>query len=114
VGEKMDWIWDITHHNKEGFKLPDGNIVHTVYADVTDMHKSMNSTVARDAYIKMQSQLLYNNDCACFLIEKDVNKSQNIKWTVTVDKKRISHQKIRLISPDLFSALYEIQRSNKL
>jgi hypothetical protein len=101
----MDWIWDITHHNKEGFKLPDGNIVHTVYADVTGRHKTMNSAVAREAYIKMQSQLLYDNDCACFLIENASRKSQNIEWAVTVDGKRISHSKIRLISPDLFYSL---------
>jgi hypothetical protein len=72
----------------------------------------MNSACARDAYIKMQSQLLYDNDCACFLIEKDVNKSQNIRWTVTVDNKRISHQKIRLIIPDLFYNLITLPEFN--
>jgi hypothetical protein len=104
----MNHTWDITFHREEGFKLPDGNIVHTVYADLTDKHKNMNSAVARETYIKMQSQLLYDNDCACFLVEKDIYKSQNVKWTVTVDGKRISHHKIRLISPDLFSKLYHL------
>ena len=48
---------------------------------------------------------MYNDDCACFLVEAIAKKSQNITWSTTVDKKRVSHKRIRRVSLDHF---YEI------
>lgn len=53
----------------------------------------------------MQSQLLDDDDCACFLVEAIAKKSQNIKWSTTVDGKSVSHKKIRRVSLDQFYAL---------
>ena len=65
----------------------------------------MNSSAAGKTYIKMQSQLLDDDDCACFLVEAIARKSQNIKWSTTVDGKSVSHKKIRRVSLDQFYAL---------
>jgi hypothetical protein len=65
----------------------------------------MNSSAAGKTYIKMQSQLLDDDDCACFLVEAIAKKSQNIKWSTTVDGKSVSHKKIRRVSLDQFYAL---------
>lgn len=65
----------------------------------------MNSASSGKTYIKMQSQLLDDDDCACFLVEAIAQKSQNIKWETTVDQKRVSHRRIRRVSLDRFYAL---------
>ena len=59
----------------------------------------------RSTYIKMQNQLLSDDDCACFLVEAIAQKSQNIKWETTVDGKRVSHKRIRRVSLDQFYAI---------
>ena len=68
-------------------------------------HNTMNSASAGKTYIKMQSQLLDDDDCACFLVEAIAQRSQNIKWETTVDQKRVSHRRIRRVSLDQFYAL---------
>ncbi len=65
----------------------------------------MNSAAVGKTYIKMQSQLLDDDDCAYFLVEAIAKKSQNIKWSTTVDGKSVSHKKIRRVSLDQFYAL---------
>ena len=53
----------------------------------------------------MQNQLLNDDDCACFLVEAIAQRSQNIKWETTVDKKKVGHKLIRRVSIDKFYAL---------
>ena len=53
----------------------------------------------------MQNQLLTDDDCACFLVEAIAQRSQNIKWETTVDKKKVGHKLIRRVSLDQFYAL---------
>ena len=65
----------------------------------------MNSASASKTFIKMQNQLLNDDDCACFLVEAIAQRSQNIKWETTVDKKKVSHKLIRRVSIDEFYAL---------
>lgn len=65
----------------------------------------MNSSSAGKTYIKMQNQLLQNDDCACFLVEAIAKKSQNVKWTTTVNGSSVSHKRIRRVSMDQFYAL---------
>ena len=97
--------WDVIFHKDEGIQLPDGDVVHTVYVEMKNKHNTMNSSAAGKTYIKMQSQLLDDDDCACFLVEAIAKKSQNIKWSTTVDGKSVSHKKIRRVSLDQFYAL---------
>lgn len=68
-------------------------------------HNTMNSSSASKTFIKMQAQLLENDDCACFLVEAIASNSQNIKWETTVDKKKVGHKLIRRVSIDKFYEL---------
>lgn len=97
--------WDVIFQVPEGITLPEGDIVHTVYVEMKNKHNTMNSAAAGKTYIKMQSQLLDDDDCACFLVEAIAKKSQNIKWSTTVDGKSVSHKKIRRVSLDQFYVL---------
>ena len=97
--------WDVIFHKEDGIQLPEGDVVHTVYVEMKNKHNTMNSSAAGKTYIKMQSQLLDDDDCACFLVEAIAKKSQNIKWSTTVDGKSVSHKKIRRVSLDRFYAL---------
>ena len=71
----------------------------------------MNSASAGKTFIKMQNQLLTDDDCACFLVEAIAQKSQNIKWETTVDKKKVGHKLIRRVSIDQFYSLVTEQEN---
>lgn len=62
---------------------------------------NMLNAVQKAAY-GMQNQLLNDDDCACFLVEVIAQRSQNIKWETTVDKKKVGHKLIRRVSLDQF------------
>lgn len=102
-GTKGGWdvIWDVP----SGVTLPDGSVVHRVYVELKNKHNTMNSASAGKTYIKMQSQLLEDDDCACFLVEAIAKRSQNIKWKTTVDGKKVEHKCIRRVSIDQFYAM---------
>ena len=97
--------WDVIFEDKAGIALPGGDKVKTVYVEMKNKHNTMNSASAGKTYIKMQHQLLEDDDCACFLVEAIAQKSQNIKWETTVDGKKVSHKRIRRVSLDQFYAL---------
>lgn len=97
--------WDVIYKKAEGIVLPDGDIVHTLYVEMKNKHNTMNSASSAKTYIKMQSQLLEDDDCACLLVEAIAKRSQNIKWTTKVDGKNVQHRRIRRVSMDQFYAL---------
>lgn len=97
--------WDVIYQNSDGIELPDKSLVHTVYVEMKNKHNTMNSASAGKTFIKMQNQLLNDDDCACFLVETIAQQSQNIKWETTVDKKKVGHKLIRRVSIDRFYAL---------
>lgn len=97
--------WDIIYRHPDGISLSTGDHVHTVYVEMKNKHNTMNSTSASKTYIKMQDQLLRDDDCACFLVEAIAKRSQDIKWETTVDKRKVSHRLIRRVSLDRFYAM---------
>ena len=97
--------WDVIYTNPDGIALPDGSVVHTVYVEMKNKHNTMNSSASGKTFIKMQNQLLKDDDCACFLVEAIAKKSQNIKWETSVDGQRMGHRLIRRVSLDQFYAL---------
>lgn len=97
--------WDVIYQDEDGIILPDGDMVHTVYVEMKNKHNTMNSASAGKTYIKMQNQLLSDDDCACFLVEAIAQKSQNIKWETSVDGGRVAHKRIRRVSLDRFYAI---------
>lgn len=100
-----DGGWDVIYTNPNGIVLPDGITVHTVYVEMKNKHNTMNSAASGKTFIKMQNQLLQDDDCACFLVEAIAKKSQNIKWETTVDGTKVGHKLIRRVSMDQFYAL---------
>ncbi|MCD8378316.1 MAG: Eco47II family restriction endonuclease [Candidatus Gastranaerophilales bacterium] len=97
--------WDVIYKNTDGIQMPEGDIVHTVYVEMKNKHNTMNSASSAKTYIKMQGQILEDDDCACLLVEAIAKRSQNIKWTTKVDGKNVQHRLIRRVSMDRF---YEI------
>ena len=85
--------------------MPDGDTVHTLYVEMKNKHNTMNSASSAKTYIKMQGQILEDDDCACFLAEAIAKKSQNMKWTTKVDGKNVQHRLIRRVSMDQFYAI---------
>lgn len=94
--------WDVIFKKPNGIKLPTGEVVSTVYVEMKNKHNTMNSASAGKTYIKMQGQLLSDDDCACFLVEAIAKKSQNISWAVSVDGTKQKHKRIRRVSMDEF------------
>ncbi len=97
--------WDVIYKNPDGIQMPDGDVVHTLYVEMKNKHNTMNSASSAKTYIKMQGQILEDDDCACLLVEAIAKKSQNIKWATKVDGKNVQHRLIRRVSMDRF---YEI------
>ena len=97
--------WDVIVEDPAGIQLATGDCVHTIYVEMKNKHNTMNSASGRRTYMKMQNQLLRNDDCACFLVEAIAKNSQDIKWETTVDRQRVSHRLIRRVSLDRFYAL---------
>ncbi len=97
--------WDVIYENSNGITLPEGDIVHKIYVEMKNKHNTMNSASASKTYIKMQDQLLKDDDCACYLVEAIAKKSQNIKWETSVNGNKVSHKRIRRVSIDQFYAL---------
>ena len=94
--------WDVIYRNPEGIVMPEGDVGHTLYVEMKNKHNTMNSASSAKTYIKMQSQILDDDDCACFLVEAIAKHSQNIKWTTKVDGKNVQHRRIRRVSMDQF------------
>ena len=80
-------------------------MVSRVYVEMKNKHNTMNSSAAGKTFIKMQSQILADDDCACFLVEVIAKQSQNIAWAVTVDSLQNKHRRIRRVSIDKFYSI---------
>lgn len=100
-----DGGWDIIYSNKYGKNISDIGNIKTIYVELKNKHNTMNSSSSSKTYIKMQNQLLNDDNCACFLVEVISPHSQNITWDTTVDGKKCKHKLIRRVSIDKF---YEI------
>ena len=97
--------WDVIVTIPDGYSPSKGNTVHKIYVEMKNKHNTMNSSAAGKTYIKMQNQILRDDDSTCFLVEAIAKHSQNIAWQTTVDGEKISNSKIRRVSIDKF---YEI------
>ncbi len=97
--------WDVIFTKDSGINMPDGDKVKTVYVEMKNKHNTMNSASSGKTYIKMQGQLLSDDDCACLLVEAIAKRSQNITWAVSVDGTKQKHRRIRRLSMDEFYKL---------
>ena len=90
-----------------GWRVPESgfdivNEERHIYVELKNKHNTMNSASSQKTYLKMQSQLLADDQATCMLVEVIARKSQNIKWTTTVDGRQYSHDRIRRVSIDKF------------
>ena len=69
--------WDVIFTRDNGILLPEGDKVKTVYVEMKNKHNTMNSSASGKTYIKMQGQLLSDDDCACFLVEAIAGEAHN-------------------------------------
>lgn len=97
--------WDVIFRPNKDITLPDKDVVKTVYVEMKNKHNTMNSASSSKTYMRMQGQLLSDDDCACFLVEAIAKRSQNIAWAVSVDGARQRHRRIRRVSMDEFYSL---------
>ena len=70
----------------------------------------MNSSSAKSTFLRMVNTATQNYTNCCALVEVIPKKSQNVKWTMTVDKEFFESERIRRISIDKF---YEIVTGDK-
>ena len=94
--------WDVIFTKDDRIEVPECGSVKTVYVEMKNKHNTMNSESSAKTYMKMQGQLLKDDDCACFLVEAIAKKSQNIAWSVSVDGTKQKHRRIRRVSMDEF------------
>ena len=96
--------WDVIFTNKKGIEL-EGEKVGTIYVEMKNKHNTMNSSASARTFMRMQGQLLNDNNCACCLVEVIAKKSQNIPWVISLDGQKQKYPRIRRVSIDKF---YEI------
>jgi hypothetical protein len=94
--------WDVIFTRESGIEVPECGKVGTIYVEMKNKHNTMNSASSAKTYMKMQGQLLADDDCSCFLVEAIAKRSQNITWSVSVDGVKQKHRRIRRVSMDEF------------
>ena len=94
--------WDVIVSKEKQIEIPECGNVKTIYVEMKNKHNTMNSASSAKTYMKMQGQLLSDDDCACFLVEAIAKKSQNITWAVSGDGTKQKHRRIRRVSMDEF------------
>ena len=94
--------WDVIFSPEGGADVPECGNVKTIYVEMKNKHNTMNSASSAKTYMKMQGQLLADDDCACFLVEAIAKRSQNTAWAVSVDGVKQKHRRIRRVSMDEF------------
>lgn len=91
------------HVPRAGFDIVNDTL--HIYAELKNKHNTMNAASAKSTYIKMQNQLLHDDQAVCMLVEVIARKSQNEKWNITMDNQTFSHDRIRRVSIDKFYGL---------
>ncbi|HET3391089.1 TPA: Eco47II family restriction endonuclease [Streptococcus pneumoniae] len=105
-----DGGWDVIFENTNGIIMPDGSRVSRVYVEMKNKHNTMNSASSGKTFIKIQNQLLQDDDSECFLVKAIAKNSQNIKWEPKVDGQKMGHKYIRRVSLDQFYSLVTGQK----
>lgn len=88
---------------KEGFDVENDNL--HIYVELKNKHNTMNSASSQKTYMKMQAKLLDDDQATCYLVEAISKKSKNETWSITLDKRPRSHNRIRRMSMDKFYEL---------
>lgn len=92
--------WEVPANGVTGFDVQ--NPSRHIYAELKNKHNTMNSASSSKTYMKMQGQILSDDQSVCMLVEVIAKKSQNKKWEVSIDKRKFAHNNIRRVSIDQF------------
>jgi eco47II restriction endonuclease len=76
-----------------------------LFIEMKNKHNTLNSSSATALYLKMQNKILKDDRATCYLVEIIAPNSQDITWTITINKEQFSHERIRRISVDRFYEL---------
>jgi len=93
---------------KQGFDII--NDIDKIYVEMKNKHNTMSSSSSQKTFMRMQSQLIKDNQSKCYLVEVIAKNSQNIVWQVSLDGTSTSNENIRRVSIDKF---YEIVTGEK-
>ena len=94
--------WDIIFEKVSGIEIENCGKVSKIFVEMKNKHNTMNAAASAKTYMKMQGQLLEDNNCVCFLVEVIAKKSQNITWEISLDGQKQKHKRIRRVSIDEF------------
>ena len=96
--KKSNWIVP-----DEGFDVE--SATDNIYIEMKNKHNTMNSKATSATYTMMMDKVLNDQKATCMLVEVMAKNSQNIKWAVTINKKKMSNERIRRVSIDKFYEL---------
>lgn len=92
--------WEVPQNGVTGFDVQNPGL--HIYAELKNKHNTMNAASSQKTYMKMQGQILDDDQSTCMLVEVIATVSQNKKWEVSIDKKKYRHNNIRRVSIDKF------------
>jgi hypothetical protein len=75
-------------------------------------HNTMNSSSSQKTFITMLDFISKNPKATCALVEVIAKNSQNIPWSVSLNGKNISNDRVRRISIDKFYELVTGDRNS--
>ena len=61
--------WDIIFQKEGSIEIENCGKVGKIFVEMKNKHNTMNSAASAKTYMKMQGQLLDDNNCVCFLVE---------------------------------------------
>jgi Eco47II restriction endonuclease len=93
-------LGDGWHLPKEGYDVE--NLKKKIFVEIKNKHNTMNSSSSSKTYMRMLYTVMKDPEAKCFLVEAIAKKSQNICWSTTIEKKKMSDERIRRISMDKF------------
>ena len=89
------------------------NTAGTIFAEVKNKHNTMNSASAGKTYIKMQNQLLKDDDCACFLVEAIAQTLPGCRVSASCDLTKLYEKTIRGTADEVLSMLRANAKAEK-
>ena len=93
--------WEVPANGaKGGFDIINDNL--HIYVEMKNKHNTMNSSSSQKTYMKMQDKILSDDKAVCMLVEVIAKKSQQKNWTVSIDGRSFSHNRIQRVSLDKF------------
>lgn len=85
---------------KKGFDVV--NVKDKIFVEMKNKHNTMNSSSSQKTYMRMQNKINQDSKATCMLVEVIAKKSQNVKWSMSLDGYSVSDDRIRRVSIDKF------------